>query len=103
MVCTIHGSSDRAQVGHHALRFGFIELPDHAQALQAAAAVGQRAVAMLQAVDEVDQLILEMLAHRRLEQQLLAAFLRLKRALMQQQSPLADLPFQHTLGAVGVK
>ena len=58
---------------------------------------------MLQAVDEVDQLVLEMLAHGCLEQQLLAASLRLQRALMKEQLPLADLSFQHALGAVGVE
>ena len=57
----------------------------------------------LEAVDEVDQLVLEMLAHGGLEQQPLAAFLRFKRALMKQQSSLADLSFQHALGTVGVE
>ena len=59
--------------------------------------------ACLQAVDEVDQLVLEMLAHGGFVQHLLAAFLRFKRALMKQQSSLADLSFQHAFGAVGVE
>ena len=59
------------------MRFGFVELPDDAQALQAAAGVGERGKVVLEAVDEVDQLVLEMLAHGGFEQHLLAAFLHL--------------------------
>ena len=49
-------------IGDDALRFGGIELPDHAQALQAAQTVGQRALTGFQTFDKVNQFAVDMFA-----------------------------------------